>query len=140
MFSKPIMSKALVASLSVTEEAANWLYDTITPVLPFNIGFLQKFEFDMVPAIHQWVLDYCKPFKHFRLGELREEIFHIQMGKNVVSLKHVLDFPETEYFAANLSWSTFDLNELGLFTTIIPIEEPSTEREEYEEIGPFARL
>lgn len=141
MFSKAVMHPAIVASLSVTEEAAVYIYDVLSESVPFSLPMLQHNDFNMVPAVHEWVYTWAKSHKKNTddsIVFLRKEIFRIQMRETAVAYAYVSLNRFDEYFACQMNFDIDNLNELGLFTTVTPDELKDMEELDLEDIGPFA--
>jgi len=143
MFSKAVMFPAIAVSLSVTVEAAEYLYDVFTGTEPFSLRLLEDNDFNMVPAIHLWVYKWAGSHNKNTsksLAFLRKEVFRIQMRKTAVSKDYVMTNQDNEYFACFVNFDPDNLNELGLFTTIIPEELKDLGYSDLEELGPFATV
>lgn len=141
MFSKAVMHPAIVASLSVTEEAAVYIYDVLSETVPFSLPMLQQNDFNLLSAIHGWVYTWAETHprhSYHSLVFLRKEVFRIQMRETAVSYAYVNLNRFDEYFACLMNFETGNLSELGLFTTVIPDEVKDMEEFDLEGIGPFA--
>jgi len=143
MFSKTVMYPAIAVSLSVTVEAAEYLYDVFTETAPFALKTLEDNDFNMVPAIHDWVYKWAKSHNkatNESLAFLRKEVFRIQMRKTAVSKDYVMTNQDNEYFACFVNFDPDNLNELGLFTTVTPEEIEDFSYSDFKELGPFATV
>jgi hypothetical protein len=143
MFSKAVMFPAIAVSLSVTVEAAEYLYDVFTETEPFSLRLLEDNDFNMVPAIHVWVYKWaCSHNKstYESLAFLRKEVFRIQMRKTAVSNDYVMANQTNEYFACFVNFDPDNLNEFGLFTTVTPEELKDLGYSDFAELEPFAAV
>ena len=143
MFSKAVMFPAIAVSLSVTVEAAEYLYDVFTGTEPFSLRLLEDNDFNMVPAIHVWVYKWASSHNkrtNESLAFLRKEVFRIQMRKTAVSKDYVMTNQDNEYFACFVNFDPDNLNEFGLFTTVTPEEIEDFTYSDLEELGPFATV
>lgn len=141
MFSKAVMHPAIVASLSVTEEAAVYIYDVLSETVPFSLPMLQQNDFNLSSAIHGWVYTWASSNRKNTddsIVFLRKEIFRIQMRETAVAYAYVSLNRFNEYFACLMNFDIDNLNELGLFTTVTPDELKDMEEFDLKEIGPFA--
>jgi len=143
MFSKTVMYPAIAVSLSVTVEAAEYLYDVFTETAPFALKTLEDNDFNMVPAIHDWVYKWAgshSKVTNESLVFLRKEVFRIQMRKTAVSNEYVMANLNNEYFACYVNFDFDNLNEFGLFTTVTPEELEDLTYSDLAELGPFATV